>query len=142
MKNFTKTILSVFVLLLLAMGANAQVSTTHRKSSNAYRNNFQRVFTSALSSSTFEIRADGTLWAWGSNDGRLGDGTSTPKNSPVQVGSDNKWVSIASGMLHTLAIKSDGTLWAWGDNYFGELGDGSNLTGRSSPVQIGTEIIG
>ena len=34
------------------------------------------------------------------------------------------------------AIKTDGTLWSWGRNNYGQLGQ-SNLTLRSSPVQVG-----
>ena len=36
------------------------------------------------------------------------------------------------------SIQSNGTLWSWGGNSFGQLGS-SNTTGRSSPVQVGTE---
>ena len=36
------------------------------------------------------------------------------------------------------AIKTDGTLWSWGNNEYGELAQ-NNLTGRSSPIQIGSE---
>lgn len=92
-------------------------------------------------SETFVIKEDGTLWAWGDNDnGQLGDGTygrTTAKYTPVQVGTDTDWVSVASGMGHTLALKTDGSLWAWGSNHFGELGDGTNLR-KTVPVQIGT----
>ena len=42
---------------------------------------------------------------------------------------------IASGGFQTIALKTDGSLWAWGNNEFGQLGQ-SNLTNRSSPVQI------
>ncbi len=34
---------------------------------------------------TVGIDSDGTLWSWGSNDsGRLGDGTTTARNTPVK----------------------------------------------------------
>ncbi len=36
---------------------------------------------------TVAVRTDGTLWAWGSNaGGRLGDGTTTTRRIPVQLG--------------------------------------------------------
>ena len=57
------------------------------------------------------------LWAWGANSsGQLGDGTiMTVRSSPVQVGSDTDWESVAGGGLHAAAIKTNGTMWAWGD---------------------------
>ena len=92
---------------------------------------------SAGISYTVAIRADGTLWAWGSNSsGQLGDsyGTTTIK-TPVRIGAENNWVSVSAGWLHTVAIATDGTLWAWGYNSTGQLGDGTT-TDRLSPVQI------
>ncbi len=85
------------------------------------------------------LKSDGTLWAWGANGyGQLGDGTTGDKSSPIQIGTDNKWVSIAVGFYHTIALKSDGTLWAWGVNGGGQLGDGTTID-KHSPVQIGTD---
>jgi len=82
------------------------------------------------------ITTDGTLWAWGLNSyGQLGDGTTTNRLSPVQVGSG--FAQVAAGYLHTVALKADGTLWAWGYNGFGQLGDGTT-TQRLSPVQVGS----
>jgi alpha-tubulin suppressor-like RCC1 family protein len=87
---------------------------------------------------TVAIGSDGTLWAWGYNYyGQLGDGTTTDRHSPVQIGTDTNWVFVAAGSIHTVALKSDGTLWAWGYNGHGQLGDGST-TQRTSPVQMGT----
>lgn len=85
------------------------------------------------------LKSNGTLWAWGGNQwGQLGDGTTTNKYSPVQIGTDNNWVSVAAGIYHTVALKSDGTLWAWGNNQYGQLGDGTT-TNKYSPEQIGTD---
>ena len=70
--------------------------------------------------------------------GQLGDGTTIGKYSPVQIGTDSDWVSIAAGYAYTVALKSDGTLWAWGRNDNGQLGDGTT-TSRLSPVRIGAD---
>jgi alpha-tubulin suppressor-like RCC1 family protein len=76
------------------------------------------------------------LWAWGSNCfGRLGDGTTTARCSPVQeFGSAVDWTQVSAGSAHTAAVKTSGTLWAWGFNASGQLGDGTTTT-RCSPVQ-------
>ena len=80
----------------------------------------------------------GTLWAWGLNNyGQLGDGATTNKTSPVQIGTASNWVIVTAGIFHTLGIKSDGTLWAWGLDSDGQLGDGTT-DDKTSPVQIGT----
>jgi len=88
------------------------------------------------------LKTDGTVWAWGRNNGgQLGDGTTTDRLTPVQVvgpgGSD--WLTdvqaVAAGVGHSLALKTDGTVWAWGWNEFGQLGDGTT-TNSSTPVQV------
>jgi len=85
------------------------------------------------------LKKDGTLWAWGMNSqGQVGNGTYEDQTSPVQIGIDMDWTSIASGDCHTVALKKDGTLWAWGDNSDGQLGDGTKNR-KNSPVKIGTD---
>jgi alpha-tubulin suppressor-like RCC1 family protein len=82
------------------------------------------------------VKADGTLWAWGNNAaGQLGDGTSTSRATPVQIGAGYK--AVTAGRKFSLAIKTDGSLWAWGDNLEGQLGDGTIGLGRTRPAQVG-----
>jgi alpha-tubulin suppressor-like RCC1 family protein len=93
---------------------------------------------SAGDSYSLAVRTDGTLWAWGSNSsGQLGDGTTTLRSSPTQIGTDNDWVLAACGSSSSFAIKTNGTLWSWGGNNSGQLGDGTT-TQHNSPAQVGT----
>ncbi|MDP1727070.1 MAG: T9SS type A sorting domain-containing protein [Bacteroidota bacterium] len=128
----------ISITLLLSVNTLAQTNRANTKKSVAYRANYQRIASGHAAQQTFEIRG-GSLWAWGTNfSGQLGDGTNTHRNSPVQIGTDTKWISISTGAYFTLGLKADGTLWAWGQNIFGQLGDGTT-TDRSTPAQIGSD---
>ena len=83
------------------------------------------------------LRANGTAWAWGSGgSGRLGDGTTTSKTSPVSVvGGFTDWVKISAGTDHSAAIRANGTAWCWGGGFGGRLGDNTAI-GKSSPVSV------
>jgi alpha-tubulin suppressor-like RCC1 family protein len=82
------------------------------------------------------IQSNGTLWAWGLNSsGQLGDGTTTNRTVPTQIGTDTDWVYVAAGPNSTYAIKQNGTLWAWGGNDKGQLSDGTT-TPRLLPAQV------
>jgi alpha-tubulin suppressor-like RCC1 family protein len=82
------------------------------------------------------VKTNGTLWAWGYNtSGQLGDGTTTIRLSPTQIGTLSDWAQVTAGEECSYAIKANGTLWSWGLGVL--LGDGSNNS-RSSPVQVGS----
>jgi alpha-tubulin suppressor-like RCC1 family protein len=85
---------------------------------------------------TGAVKTDGSLWAWGSGIcGRLGDGTTTQRASPVrEVTSSTNWCRVSANNLHSAALKTDGTIWAWGSNNCGQLGDNATAI-RCSPVQ-------
>jgi len=77
----------------------------------------------------FVLCSDGSLVAWGNNNfGSLGDGTNTPRPTPVLLNDSGalagrKVSAIAAGDLHTLALCDDGALVAWGRNQVGQVGD-------------------
>ena len=96
--------------------------------------------TSGAFDTTYGLRADGTVWAWGSNAlDELGNGVSgsalTKTNVPVQVSGLTNVKTISAGGNHGLAIKNDGTLWAWGYNLKGQLGDGTT-SNSNVPLQV------
>ncbi|HEX8514627.1 MAG TPA: T9SS type A sorting domain-containing protein [Bacteroidia bacterium] len=125
-------------LILNCFKAAAQFNRRDTKKNSPYKTNYQRVSAGCFSAYTLEIR-QGTLWSWGFNYwGQLGDGTTTERHSPVQIGTDNKWVNISMGQAFSFGLKSDGTLWAWGRNEYGHLGDGTVIN-RHSPVQVGSD---
>ena len=88
---------------------------------------------------TWAIKTNGTLWGWGYNYyGSVGDGSTTNRSAPVQVGSLTDWKLICGDSYTAAAVKTDGTLWTWGRGNIGNLGDGTTAN-RSSPVQVGSD---
>jgi alpha-tubulin suppressor-like RCC1 family protein len=82
------------------------------------------------------LKTDGTVWAWGFNDyGQVGDGTTTPRASPVQLSGLTGITAIAAGQYHSLAVKSDGSVWAWGRNNHGQIGNGTT-TDQHTPLKV------
>ncbi|MBF0621515.1 MAG: carboxypeptidase regulatory-like domain-containing protein [Magnetococcales bacterium] len=92
-------------------------------------------YASAATSHSLAVRKDGTVWGWGVNNGRLGDGTYNDRDIPVQTIGLSNIATVSGGGSHSLALAYDGTVWAWGNNASGQLGDGTDTT-RLSPIQV------
>lgn len=75
--------------------------------------------------STCALIAGGSVECWGINDwkGGLGDGTTTNRLSPTQVGGLTNGISaISTGHYYGCALSSAGSLKCWGDNQNWQLG--------------------
>jgi alpha-tubulin suppressor-like RCC1 family protein len=124
------------------------VDTNVTDSSQSY-NAEKHTASAHLSTSSFVIKTDGTLWATGENSfGQLGLGNNVDVNSFTDTGVTGV-KSVYTGLYHTFIIKTDGTLWATGLNSSGELGLGDNVrrytftyTGiaNAKNVSIGTDF--
>jgi alpha-tubulin suppressor-like RCC1 family protein/subtilisin family serine protease len=90
----------------------------------------------AGSGHSLAVKGDGTVWAWGTNYyGRLGDGTSTDRLTPVKVSGLSGVTDVWAGSYHSLALKADGTVWAWGWNGYGQVGSSGEYV-QTTPVQV------
>jgi alpha-tubulin suppressor-like RCC1 family protein len=57
------------------------------------------------------LRNDGTIWSWGRNrNGNLGDGTSTVRNTPVQI----TGLPALARIFGQIGLTSEGACWVWG----------------------------
>jgi RHS repeat-associated protein/uncharacterized repeat protein (TIGR01451 family) len=83
------------------------------------------------------LMTSGGVKCWGTNgSGQLGDGTTTQRNSPVEVSELSSGVSaVKAGYGHTCAVLTSGGVKCWGSNGTGQLGDGTT-TYRLTPVAV------
>lgn len=89
------------------------------------------------------LTTGGGAKCWGVNaDGRLGDGTTTVRLTPVDVAGLLSGVSaVDAGYTHTCALLTGGGAKCWGGNYYGQLGDGTQIQ-RLLPVDVAGQTNG
>lgn len=94
------------------------------------------------------LTASGKVYSWGINggEGRLGDGTTSTRTSPILVPmhgilnpetTKRFIIQIEAGNVHSMALSKTGEVYAWGGNANGQLGDGTTNNNRF-PTQVMT----
>ena len=114
---FMVSVLQNFVVTAYGMGKSGQQNTI-----------------SAGSMHTAAIKADGTLWSWGSNvSGETGNSIGNNSEFPVKI--IDGVASVSAGEWYTAVVKTDGTLWTWGAGYYGQLGKGT-IEDSEVPIEV------
>nr|WP_257468488.1 InlB B-repeat-containing protein [Bifidobacterium asteroides] len=63
---------------------------------------------------------------------------STTITPPDSTSRGIRFSQISGGYSHSLAVGSDGNAYAWGDNQYGQLGNGTGASYRTTPVRVKT----
>lgn len=88
---------------------------------------------------TCAVTAAGAAYCWGYNGyGRLGDGTTTSRLTPVPVAGDLSFTMVTAGANHTCGLTTEGT-YCWGDGYGGQIGDGTG-SDRWTPARVASGV--
>ncbi|MEN9574272.1 MAG: Hemolysin, plasmid [Verrucomicrobiota bacterium] len=90
------------------------------------------------------LRADGTVWVWGRNDGgqlangyALDDGSANSRSFvPLQVAGLSNVIKVDAGFSWNAVLKADGTVWMWGVNNLGQMGQGATGSPITAPTQV------
>ena len=92
------------------------------------------------------VTSEGRILTWGGNNyGQLGDGTIIDQVMPTEITTNFGLIpgetvtSVSLGYLHSSAITSTGRIFTWGYNYYGQLGDGTQVR-RYNPTDITTNF--
>jgi alpha-tubulin suppressor-like RCC1 family protein len=88
--------------------------------------------------SSFAVDATGNVRAWGDDQfGELGDGTTAVAFHPLPIASSvvGQVTRVGAGIDHACAVTAAGALECWGYNGNGQLGDGTTVSLRLTPVQ-------
>ncbi len=97
--------------------------------------------TTAVSMESFWVHTcarlgDGVVRCFGSNEGRLGDGTTATSASPVAMVGVSDATDVGTGWGHSCASRTTGGVRCSGTyNNWGQIGDGTTMT-RLSPVDV------
>jgi alpha-tubulin suppressor-like RCC1 family protein len=85
------------------------------------------------------LSAQGRVLCWGANNdrGRLGRPTTSLADPPIPVDVGLlDVVSISTRAWATCAVTQAGEVYCWGDNRRGQVGDGTSVEERPTPVLV------
>ena len=106
--------------------------------------NIVEIYLSYVWSTIVALDSEGKVYTWGYNKyGQIGDGSDVEyRNTPICISdleNDLKGkniVDIYSNGDIIRALDDKGKIYAWGDNWNGQIGDGSDVEYRNTPICI------
>src|SRR4051812_18861909 len=73
---------------------------------------------------TCGVTTDDVAYCWGGNsNGRLGDGSTSPRHTPVAVAGGLRFRQVDASVHHTCGATTADRAYCWGRNSEGQLGD-------------------
>ena len=120
-----KKVITILLVLTLVLGLASPAFAGSEFARERYQNTISTEY-----GETAVVKADGSLWGWGSSSLYGSGGSSTPAKMLDGV------VSVSNGSGHAGAVKTDASLWMWGKNGSGQLGTGTAGDPVSTPVRI------
>jgi alpha-tubulin suppressor-like RCC1 family protein len=97
----------------------------------------------SYAASACAVKSNGTVYCWGYNSyGQLGNNSTTPSWSPVQVSGITSAVKVVVSLAHACASTSDGYAKCWGYGGSGALGSGNTTTYYTPVTVVGTSGTG
>ncbi len=89
------------------------------------------------------LGSNGAMYSFGDNSfGQLGDGTTMLRSYPTPIYcsplQEKLIIQLATCKTHSILVTSDGQLFSWGQNWYGQLGDGTNVD-KDFPVSVETD---
>jgi len=90
---------------------------------------------------TCAVAASGRAFCWGNGrDGQLGNGRTYLSFWPRRVSGDLTFAAVTAGIFHSCGVTPANRAYCWGSNgVMGQLGDGTTLTQRLTPVAVAGE---
>jgi hypothetical protein len=85
---------------------------------------------------TLGVKADGSVWTWGSNSaGQMPGTTAQNEPSPIPVPGVTRPLSMVATPNGGAIVGNDGYVLTWGMNNYGQIGDGT-MARRRTPVAV------
>jgi alpha-tubulin suppressor-like RCC1 family protein len=109
------------------IGSEAGLGLAQRSSPTQISSRSDWTEISVSQDTSFALKEDGTLWAWGRNEaGVFGNNQESPQgtrgaigvSSPVQIVTDRKWSTISSSKLFTPYLSGNNTIAAISNLYY------------------------
>ena len=122
MNRFAKQVVYIFsIIIVLFLGPNS-----------CYGQTLAGIYSGPRALTTFAIWDDDTMFGWGSNDGRIGDGVGSYRSTPVFV--SGSWQHACAAFSASCFVTNTGGLMCTGSNDEGQLGNGDSQSFRFTPV--------